>query len=645
MDAKARNLNQIFDGTISFQIPLFQRPYVWNAERNWAPLWEDIQELMDYQLRTMRSRTHFLGAVVLEQMKNVAGSIETHQVIDGQQRFTTLQLFMIAARDVCNQHGSEKFYERFNDLVANKASKVDFEHERYKVWPTNSDREAFRLVHAAQGPEGLEQALEDLPDWQDQNHQVLGGYRYFYRKLDDWLRGGLSQEAATEPALPIKDRLEALWQVIGNGLQVVVINLDDEDESQVIFETLNARGTQLLPADLIKNYLFRRAQTDGRDIELLYEKHWKAFDDKFWRKEVNQGRTKRPRIDLYLQHYLTLMLRDDVRSAHLFEAFKEYVLALEENAAEQEDNANASLQSTQLTTQPLSIEEHLQFMSRYARSFRTFAVPPVGSRLAVFLSRLQAVDTATVFPLLLLACDQLLPKQQVEFDHFLVVLESFLIRRMVCGMTSKNYNRLFVDVIKALDKRGEFTAMALQEVLQSNTGDSVRFPTDEEFRQSILHKPAYQNLAQYKLRAVLEAIDQAQCVKKSEVLPLPPSLTIEHIMPVKWQENWIIPEAINSDPEDRLTFIQQRNQALHSLGNLTLITSSLNPSLSNAAWSRKRPELVRFSKLNLNRYFHLPAAGEADPLTDWNENAVLQRGESLFFSASEIWPYTSVVVG
>ncbi|WP_172146573.1 DUF262 domain-containing protein [Pseudomonas tumuqii] len=645
MDAKARNLNQIFDGTISFQIPLFQRPYVWNVERNWAPLWEDIQELMDYQLRTTRIRTHFLGAVVLEQMKNVAGSIETHQVIDGQQRFTTLQLFMIAARDVCQQHDSEKFYERFNDLVANKASKVDFEHERYKVWPTNNDREAFKLVHAAKGPEGLERELENLPDWQDQNHQVLGGYRYFYRKLDDWLQGKLSQEEASAPAMPVKDRLEALWQVIGNGLQVVVINLDDEDESQVIFETLNARGTQLLPADLIKNYLFRRAQSAGKDIEPLYERHWKAFDDKFWRKEVKQGRIKRPRIDLYLQHYLTLMLRDDVRSAHLFEAFKEYVLALEEQAAEDADTASGRQQRVQLSTQPLSIEEHLQSMSRYARSFRTFAVPPAGSRLAVFLSRLQAVDTATVFPLLLLACDQLLPKQQAEFDRLLVVLESFLIRRMLCGMTSKNYNRLFVDVIKALDKRGEITAMALQEVLLSNTGDSVRFPTDEEFRQSILHKSAYQNLAQYKLRAVLEAIDQAQGVKKSEVLPLPPRLTIEHIMPVKWQENWLIPEAVSSDPEQRLSFILQRNQALHTLGNLTLITSSLNPSLSNAGWSNKRPELAKFSKLNLNRYFHAPAAGKVDSLTDWNEQTILQRSEDLFSSASEIWPYASVTAG
>ena len=125
MDAKARDLNQIFDGTISFQIPLFQRPYVWDKDRNWEPLWEDIQGLLDYEIRYGRYRKHFLGAVVLEQLKNVAGSIETHQVIDGQQRFTTLQLIMLAARDIAHELGSEKYNDRFNDLVTNKASKVD----------------------------------------------------------------------------------------------------------------------------------------------------------------------------------------------------------------------------------------------------------------------------------------------------------------------------------------------------------------------------------------------------------------------------------------------------------------------------------------------------------------------------------------
>lgn len=627
MDAKARDLNQIFDSTISFQIPLFQRPYVWREEQNWAPLWEDIQGLIDHRLRAQRMRTHFLGAVVLEQLKNVAGSIETHQVIDGQQRFTTLQIFMIAARDVCLKLDNGKYYERFADLVGNKASKVDYEHEHYKIWPTNSDREAFKLVHRVGGLEALERQLQEQPTVHEQNQQVIDGYRYFYWQLALWLEGELDGESG-EYAPAVDERLDALWQVVSNALQVVVINLSDDDESQVIFETLNARGTQLLPADLIKNYLFRRAQSEGQDIEALYEQHWKAFDAKFWRKEVKQGRTKRPRIDLFLQHYLALMLREDVRSGHLFEAFKEYVITLEEGEG-----------SSQLTAQPASIEAHLQSMSRYSRAFRTFAEPATGSRLAVFLERLQAVDTATVYPLLLLASDQLLPAHQADFDRVLVVLESFLVRRMICSLTTKNYNRLFIDVIKALDRRGEISAEALQEVLQSNEGDSGRFPTDEELQQNILKAPIYQRLAQYKVRAVLEAIDLAQEDRKSESLSLPDNLTIEHIMPVKWQAAWPMPEDVAADPEKRLAFSQERNLQLHTLGNLTLITGSLNPALSNASWDEKRPELIKYSKLNLNRYFHASKQSEPDSLKTWDELAIGERGLALYQTAKSIWPY------
>lgn len=627
MDAKARNLNQIFDSTISFQIPLFQRSYVWQEKHNWAPLWEDIQSLMSYRLGNQKSRTHFLGAVVLEQMRNVAGSIETHQVIDGQQRFTTLQIFMIAARDICHRFDSEKYYESFADLVGNKASRVDFDHERYKVWPTNIDREAFKLVHSVGGLEALEQHLQEQPKPHEQNQRVIDGYRYFYCQLVLWSQGDLDEEPG-ETAPDVEERLDALWQVVSNALQVVVINLSDDDESQVIFETLNARGTQLLPADLIKNYLFRRAQFEGQDIEALHEQHWKALDAKFWRKEVKQGRTKRPRIDLFLQHYLALMLREEVHSAHLFEAFKEYVVALEEGE-----------KGSELTTQPNSIESHLQSLSRYARAFRKFAEPEEDSRLAVFLGRLQAMDTATVYPLLLLASDRLLPGDRAEFDRVLVVLESFLVRRMICCMTSKNYNRLFIDVIKALDRQGKITARILQEVLHAYEGDSMRFPTDDELRQSILNTPIYKQLAPNKVRAVLGAIDIAQQDCKSEKLPLPDNLTIEHIMPVKWQASWPMPEEVAADPEERLAFNQDRNQRLHTLGNLTLITGSLNPSLSNASWDQKRPELCKYSKLNLNRYFHPPTAADADPLRVWDEANIAIRGEKLYKTAKLVWPY------
>lgn len=623
MDAKARELNQIFDGTISFQIPLFQRPYVWNRAKNWEPLWEDIQGLLDYKLFHGRNRKHFLGAVVLEQLKNVAGSIETHQVIDGQQRFITLQLIMLAVRDLARGIGNEKFFDRFNDLLTNKASKVDYNHERYKVWPTNRDRETFTALHESR----------DLVESSSGN--LVSGYSYFSNQLLGWLSGELDEENELTGELNMEDRLDALWKVISGGLQVVVINLDDSDESQVIFETLNARGTQLLPADLVKNYLFRKAQAESQDIEELYKLYWSAFDDDFWRKEVTQGRAKRPRIDLFLQHYLTLMMREEVRPAHLFESFREYVENQQELARVPEDKRPGA---PNLSVMPVTTEEQLKALSRYSKAFKTFAEPPSGSRLATFLKRLEAVDTATVYPLLLLACDQLLPEKQAEFDHFLTVLESFLIRRMICCFTAKNYNRLFLDVIKTLDREGTLTASALKTILQSNDGDSVRFPSDQELEESILNLPLYKSLQQYKIRAVLEAIDQALGDSKSEKLDLPKDLTIEHVMPVNWELNWPIPDGYDSDPDAKLAFTQQRSRLVHTLGNLTLITGSLNPSLSNAGWQAKRPELAKYSKLNLNRYFHPVHEGD-DPLAEWSEDTIRERGRALFKAAVSIWPY------
>ena len=118
--------------------------------------------------------------------------------------------------------------------------------------------------------------------------------------------------AATEPSFT--ERLKALWQTIKDDMQVVVIDLDDNDDAQVIFETLNALGTPLLPADLIKNFLFQSAELKSENLEALYEKYWNPFDrdSAFWREEVRQGRLNRPRIDLFLQHYLTLMKGDEV---------------------------------------------------------------------------------------------------------------------------------------------------------------------------------------------------------------------------------------------------------------------------------------------------------------------------------------------
>lgn len=614
MEAHARNLERIFDSTVSYQIPLFQRPYVWTEDKNWCHLWEDIVDVADRYLANENCRSHFLGAVVLERDNNATGSIETRQVIDGQQRFTTLQIMMIAIRDLCEKHSNTKLYDRFDGLVSNKRSKVDLDQEAYKIWPTNSDRPAFEVVHQLSHYD-----VEQLAQLDDKikNSQIFKAYQYFTKVLEAWF---VERDN-------VEDCLDALWQVVREYLQIVVIDLHSQDEAQVIFETLNARGTQLLPADLIKNFLFRKVVGSDKEIEHLYTEYWLAFDSDFWREEVSQGRTKRPRIDWFLQNYLSLMLQDDIKVSHLFDSFKAYVNDTEDDY----DKFN-----NQFFKHPKNTTEHLIALKQFAKLYQTITQPK-DERIALFLYRLEAVDTATVYPLLLLATT-LWQSQPNELHSFLSILESYLVRRMVCGMTSKNYNRYFTDVIKDIYRTKKesnipISAKDLHTILSKSDSDSSRMPDDIELKSQLLQRPMYGRIAQYKLRMVLEAIDSASHHSKAEFMPIQKNLTIEHILPDKWEKHWPL-EKEGKSAEDILEQESCRNTLKNTIGNLTLVTNSLNPAISNGSWQTKRPEILKYSKSNLNRYFQPETE---DNLSVWNEDKILERADILADLFIQVW--------
>lgn len=613
MEANSRPLLRIFEPTVCYQIPLFQRPYVWKREDNWQPLWEDFERLLGVVLAGEKLSPHFLGAVVLEQLRNDTGSVQCRQVIDGQQRLTTLQLLLIAARDLCRGLGNERFAGRFESLVSNSDTMVDDPSEVRKLLPTNADRKAYALVHGAGSPDALLQQAQKKDMEVSHEQGIAGAYLFFYRQFEDWLRSDAAETDVTQ-----EKQLDALWAVVRNGLQLVVIDLGEDDESQVIFETLNARGTQLLPADLIKNFLFRRAQTEGSDIDTLYEENWAEFDSDFWREEVKQGRENRPRIDIFTRHFLTLAMRRDIRVGHIFNEYKSYVQYTADWDSCFIDPAR-------------SASEHIALLKTYAGHFREFFSPTPGSRLSRFLARLEVIDTSTVYPLLLLCSQQLRPQQQDEFEAILTVIESYLFRRMICGLTTKNYNRLFLDLIRHLEREKQITVQAVSTFLLSSEGESVRFPTDTELKAALLDYPLYQWWPQYRVRAVLKALERALAHAKSEAISLPNGLTIEHILPVTWQEHWPLPAEVQDDLQKKLEFSQRRDRLKHTLGNLTLVTSSLNPALSNSAWSVKKPELLKWSKLNLSRDLH-----DHD---EWEEQAILARGKNLAKAAIGIWPY------
>ena len=158
--------------------------------------------------------------------------------------------------------------------------------ERFKVRPTNADREVFKKVLTAGSVQGVVRAIGTDPDGRNiQLPKLAEAYRYFTEAISGFVDGveeggeDEDQAKALEDATP-GDRLYAILHALKTTLQVVVIELEERDDHRLFSETLNARGQPLLPSDLIRNTVFLDASAKGRDIEHLYNHYWRHFDER-----------------------------------------------------------------------------------------------------------------------------------------------------------------------------------------------------------------------------------------------------------------------------------------------------------------------------------------------------------------------------
>jgi hypothetical protein len=595
MDARTLDIKTIFGQERRHVVPLFQRPYVWERESQLEPLWEDIRAVAERQLAGHPVRAHFLGAIVLDQVPKPTGQVEVRQVIDGQQRLTTVQLVFEAFADYCKEHGKDKHYAMLQKLVRNDNQFSTDPDEQFKVWPTTQDQDTFRKVMNCGSPKELRHAFGVKREDGLTEHAIADAYLYFSTAIADWVasEGGDADQ-----------RLDCLFKTLREYVRLVVIDLDPNDDAQVIFETLNARGTPLLPADLVKNLLFHRAQLAGAGLESLYQKYWRHFDDDgYWREKKGRGHARRARIDTFLQHYLTVKLRDEVSVGHLYVAFREHAAA---NKA----------------------SDVLADIRRYADTFRQFDDFDAGTREALFVERLRDMDLTTAHPLLL----ELLashPSDRSQLRGILVDIESFLVRRMVCQLNTRGYNRLFIDLLKVLGETEGTPRDRIRAKLLAGKSDSDRWPDDEEVKQAWLNNPLYRGLVRKRTRMVLEGLEHAMRTGKTEKLTIDEKLTIEHLMPQEWEKHWPLPEARNSDDDPR----GARDRLIHTFGNLTLLTKKLNPSVSNGPWEKKRNQITRHSILRLNNVL--------TEHEEWNERLIRKRGESLLKLFKDAWPRPS----
>ena len=262
MDAKTYPLQEILKPERRYIIPTFQRDYEWTLDGQWRLLFEDLESTADRLLDARASQSessvvlknkeqnvtpHFLGAIMCASLPFATGGVALRSVIDRQQRLTTIQLLVRGLSDVLQEAGSDG-RKSVRRMLFNPDDVVDSPEEVHKLWPRRRDREVW--------PTAMGDAVPAYAGSKD--HLYLRA-----RRFAEAVRESVRSDAGE----PDSERLQALADALSSLSKLVVIDLEENDDAQVIFEVLNGRQTPLAAIDLVKNLLFLRGELADEDVE------------------------------------------------------------------------------------------------------------------------------------------------------------------------------------------------------------------------------------------------------------------------------------------------------------------------------------------------------------------------------------------
>ena len=548
MEASETIIKAIIEGEKQYIVPLFQRAYVW-TKKKWEDLWNDLIELVESRER-QKLYKHFMGSIVTAPAKSVPEGVTKYLLIDGQQRLTTILILLSVLRDSAkNNPEKQKLSEQINNTLLTNPYQEDLDF--YKLQPTHSDRISFHKVLKSDLSYGVE---ED---------QIMKAYKFFERKLKQ-----------------IDIPIEVLKNIIIKDLSIVSIVLGKDDNPHLVFETLNARGTPLKPADLIRNYFLMQLHVGEQEI--AYAKYWKPLEEAI---EDN--------VSEFTRHYLMKDGNADVRISEVYFDLKDKVGK---------------------TGDPLA---SLTDLFRYSKYYEKLLYPlrEEQPELREALSRLNVIETTTAYPFLL-NCYEDYSQNKLSLNEFVSILnaiENFMVRRFVCNVPTHGLKSIFPPLYsQIIRKNPENFVQSFKQILQTKN-----YPKVHEFRRGLQESRLYGSNRIPKITFILKSIEEYYEHKEQVKLD---NLTVEHIMPQTLTDEW--------QAELEQHWEATHELFIHTLGNLTL--TGYNVELSNSKFEEKKKLLLE-SHLEMNKYF--------DKVVTWNREEIEKHAKYLADRALLIWPY------
>ena len=592
-----RNFADIFSGEMRYVIPFFQRGYVWGS-RNWNQLKQDIEEqiLEPAQNGDLTAQEHFFGPVVVAEKPGYHPRFKVFDIIDGQQRFTTVYLMLA-------------YFRRRLDALMTKAPKAREHHEeigrwlinrtedgatlddywRIKLFSVKGDRLAtYYAVFGHRNPRTS--ALQDDLFLYLPNGNISG-------KFERWMGRNFGDSGE-----------EDIWRwvrALAQCLKVVWIPLGRRDDPQAIFESLNDKGIPLTAAELMCNCLFKPLIEAESDYESLHRSKWLDVQ------RIDRSSPVAEVFDFeeYLRHLFSIGHSKIVgKGRRLYVFFKQH-----------NKNLNAG-----------TANSHLDNIAQSAPLYRRILGESTGGLTPVdgLLKKIGETNMTSCRPFLLAILkkerDGVIPAGDVEtlFKEVYVLL----VRRKVAELPVTRYDSFFPSLV---DRMADPDRVAPTVLLHEAIRKEQLWVGDGVFKEALARRPVYRSREIGFTRLILEEIDRHLAGEHSGELPDYSTLdTVEHVAPqnIETSDDWKMELGEDARSEDYTRII-------NTAGNLCLRKRERNSEMGRLPFAKKQ-ELLRLSPSRL-------ALDIADRVGPWNFKAIQTRSAQLADIAARIWAWST----
>jgi uncharacterized protein with ParB-like and HNH nuclease domain len=573
MDAGTKQLADILNGNRILEVPYYQRSYVWKEDK-WSRFLSDMEYI------TSTCKNYFLGSVILKQQETGISQFDKQSIIDGQQRFTTFALFF---KSLCLKTND---METFNSKFTVRDKKANARH--LAILHSINDRKDFEEVMSLN---------EDVSCSSKVKSNIIDCYNYFQKNINI-------------------DKLDI--DVLLNHVIFIGISLQQGEDEQVIFDTINSLGEKLTTGELLKNYFFTESTREE------YEELWMPIFEKnrefvnYWDKDVVTGRLKRANIDFFFTAYLNIKIQDPFikvstehkiryrRSEGLFNNYKDFI-----------------------NIYNLNKNDMIYDILDYAQLYHDNINPDIakgdipgkfGIERINFL--IFVLDCTAIVPFVLYILKNVL--EETERNAMFGYIESYVLRRIICKSENKSYSDLFSE---NLILRQIKTLESLKDYIENKEdGQALALPTNKH----IINACRNNKYANKKVLAILYLLETRIREGKPYSTQLYPfdKYTLEHIMPKSWKDNW---------PMHNPYTEEERIDAICSIGNLAILPFKLNTSISNASWADKKNGKGKNS--GLSKYATgIETLVDVIVKSEWNEDTIFERSNWIAEKINEIWP-------